>query len=229
MPDVIQLGPILIKMSLLSMAISVVLAFAAVRLRLRDEQVLQKVILELMSSSLLLAFLVWKFSYVLFYPAKALAQPSSLLYFSGGDRGLWLALIAGVVFVVIRIRKQGIPIPKVVDAYVTGGLVAWGVGHVLSWGTGGMEGWYDPQQALIAAGFVLWMIRKVDRAANVVPWLQLLMWFSISQVYAAFFSPEQKALLAGLSKEQQIFYSISVLALFLANRARDTGGTPDEE
>lgn len=229
MPDVIQLGPILIKMSLLITAVSIGLAFVAVRLRLRDEKPLQKSILELMSSTLLLAFLVWKFSYVLFYPAKAVAQPSSLLYFSGGERGIWLALLAAAVFVVIQIRKQGIPIPVIADAFVTGGLVAWGVRHALAWATGGMAGWHDPQQVIIAAGFVLWVTHGVNRTAHVVPWLQLLLWFCISQVYAAFFSPDQKALLVGLSKEQLIFYTLSVLALFLANRARDTGGVPDEE
>lgn len=229
MPDVMQLGPILIKKSLLILAVSIGLAFVAVRLRLRDEQVLKKTMLELMSSSLLVAFLVWKFSYVLFHPAKAVEQPATILYFSGGDRGFWLALLAGVAFVAAAIRKQRIPIPVFADAFVTGGLVAWGVGHALRWATGGMEGWHDPQQVLIAAGFVLWVTRKVDRTARVVPWLHLLLWFGISQVYVAFFSPDQKALLAGLSKEQLIFYTLSVLALFLANRARDTGGTPDEE
>jgi hypothetical protein len=92
-----------------------------------------------------------------------------------------------------------------------------------------LNGWYYIQQAFIAVVFLLWVIRKVDRSASVVPWLQMLLWFGICQVYVTFFSPAYTPLLAGQSKEQLFYYIFSVLALFLANRARDTGGTPDEE
>lgn len=229
MPDVIQFGPFLIKMSMLAIVVPMLVAYAAVHFRLRKEKVLRRTILELITSSVLLTFLVWKFSYVLFYPAKVWAQPASLLYFSGGDRGIWLAVLAVSVYLVVRARTQRIPIPVLIDAFATGGLAAWAVGHVCTWGVEQQGGWYYAQQAFIAVVFLLWVIRKLDRAASVVLWLKMLLWFGICQVYVLFFSPQHTALLAGLSKEQLLAYIFSVLALFLANRARDTGGTPHEE
>lgn len=229
MPDVIQFGPFLIKMSMLSIALPILLAYVAVHFRLRTEKVQRKTIFELITSSLLLAFLVWKFSYVLFYPAKVWAQPASLLYFSGGDRGIWLAVLAVSVYLVAKVRRQGIPIPVLVDAFATGGLTAWAAGHVLTWGMEQQNGWYYFQQAFIATVFLLWVIRKLDRAESMVPWLHMLLWFGICQVYVTFFSPEHTPLFAGLSKDQLLYYMFSFLALFLANRARGTGGTPDEE
>ncbi|KQL44625.1 hypothetical protein AN963_24960 [Brevibacillus choshinensis] len=229
MPDVIQFGPFLIKMSMLAIAVPILSAFVAVYFRLRKEKEQRKTIFELITSSLLLAFFVWKFSYALFYPAKVWAQPASLLYFSGGDRGILLGVLAVSVYLVVKVRRQGIPIPVLVDVFATGGLTAWAVGHVLTWGVEQVGGWYSFQQAFIAIVFLLWVIRKLDRATSVIPWLQMLLWFGICQVYVTFFSPDYAPLLVGLSKEQLLYYIFSVLALFLANRARDTGGTPNEE
>lgn len=225
MPEVVQLGPFLIKMSMLGAVVSLLAAFAAVRLRLRNDPAQRKAILDTMSGSLLLAFLVWKFSYVLFHPAQALAQPVSLLYFSGGGRGVWLALLAVAAYLSVQIRRRHIPVPVFANAIAAGGLSFWGVGHALTWGMERLDGWYYGQQTAIAAVFWLWLNRrKDDRAAGMAFWLELLLWFGISQVYVSFFSRTHTPYWAGLSKEQLLYYLFSVLALILSHRVRDPGG-----
>ncbi|RNB83750.1 hypothetical protein EDM59_14560 [Brevibacillus nitrificans] len=229
LPDVIQLGPFLVKMSMLIIAISILLAFAAVHLRLREERVFKKTIWEVMSSSILLGFVVWKFSYILLYPSKAMAQPASILYFSGGDRGFWLALLAVIVYLVVTVRKRGIPAPAFAASLALSGWTTWAAFFLLSWAVDGQNGWYDVQQAAIGVVFLLLVIRKWETLTSAVPWLSLLMWFGISQVYVGFFSQQRSLLFAGLSKTQWLYYLFAVLAWFLVSRARQTGGATHEK
>lgn len=229
LPDVIQLGPFLVKMSMLIRVVSILLAFASVHLRLREERELKKTIWEIMSGGILLGFVVWKFSYILLYPSKAMEQPASILYFSGGDRGFWLAMIAVLVYLVVTVRKREIPIPVFAASLALGGWTAWAAAFLLTWAVEGQDGWYSVQQAAIGILFLLLVIRKWKTLTNAVHWLNLLMWFGISQVYVAFFSQEHSPVLAGLSREQWLSYLIAVLAWILVSRARDMGGASHEK
>ncbi|WP_301171681.1 hypothetical protein [Brevibacillus nitrificans] len=229
LPDVIQLGPLLVKMSMLIVVVSIILAFAAVHFRLREKKELKRTIWEVMSSSLLLAFLVWKFSYVLFYPSKAIEQPASILYFSGGDRGLLLALLAAIVYIAVTVRKKELPIPVFTEAIAVGGWTAWASSFLLTWAVEGQNSWYYGQQTIIGLVFMLVVIRKKETEASVVFWLQRLMWFGISQVYVGFFYQKHTPLFAGLSKIQWLCYFFAALALFLISRAKETGGASHEK
>lgn len=220
MPDVIQLGPVLVKMSVLAVAVAIVLAFAAVSLRLRRQPMRRRTVLETASSSLLVAFWVWKFSYALFYPAKVIAQPVVLLYFNGGDRGFWLALLAAVAYLRVRARKGEVPAPVWSDAIAIGGLTGWGAWHAFTWGVEGQAGAYYLQQTAIAIVFLLPVIRKGNRTADAAFWLQLVAWFGVSQMYAGFFSPDYLPVAAGLSKAQVLYAFVSLLMVILAGRSQ---------
>lgn len=132
MTDVIQLGPFLVKTASLLYAVAALTGYAVMGRWLKQHHPLyKKQIMELAGSGAVLGFMVWKLSYALFYPLKVWAYPASLLYFSGGERGVWLAgaCVAGYVF--YRMRKAQLPLKAVFPALATGVVSAWGLGHLL--------------------------------------------------------------------------------------------------
>ncbi|MFC4598260.1 TlpA family protein disulfide reductase [Cohnella hongkongensis] len=53
--------------------------------------------------------LVWKGSLFLFDPAGVIARPLSLLFFSGGTRGIWLASLVALAYLFLRhYRREGV-------------------------------------------------------------------------------------------------------------------------
>lgn len=92
MQDILKLGPFIIKVQLLVLALSGAFGYLILRLRGKGVGNLNKVIQETILDSLLIAILVWKFSPIAFNPVKFIKNSLSLIYFTGGTRGALLAL-----------------------------------------------------------------------------------------------------------------------------------------
>lgn len=116
MLDVISIGPLLIKTTTIIYILAGVLGYGAILYRLRREPSLRKHIAEIISSAAILALFTWKFSYALFNPLKVWENPASLLYFSGGDAGVWLGGLAAAVYMAVQIRKRQLPARDVLEA-----------------------------------------------------------------------------------------------------------------
>lgn len=230
MSDAFQLGPFILKMSMLAAVVSLACGFFAITLRLKKEKVERTPIIEMLSNSVFLAFLVWKLSYVLFHFSKAIENPSSILYFSGGESGAWLAAVVVGIYLVRIIRKKAIPVHLVVLASAAGFLAASGVYHLLTVVLENSDRWYHVQQVISSAIFLWWLFTSRQDQTTMSFWLTLLIWFGISQVYVRFFIDARNALFLGLSKTQMAFYLLSLLALFLSTRHQTpvTGGSTDE-
>lgn len=212
MPDVLQIGPFNMKTTMVMAVVSLLLGLLATQYRLKHEKEFKKAIIETLSNSVLLAFLVWKFSYVLFHPLKVLDQPVSMLYFSGGEKGTWLAGIVVILYVLMKGRKLAIPGNVFADAIATGFLTAWGVGHLLLAFMDGADVWYDVQQSVFSTAFLIWFIRS-KRSEDLEKWLDLTLWFSISQIYVLFFPSSREPQWLGLSHEQLFMFLLAIAAL----------------
>ncbi|GED68370.1 hypothetical protein BRE01_20720 [Brevibacillus reuszeri] len=230
MSDAFQLGPLLVKMSMLAAVVSLACGFLAITLRLKKEKVERAAIIELLSNAVFLAFLIWKLSYILLHFSKAIQNPSSILYFSGGENGAWLAAVAVMIYLVRGIRKKAITVHLVVLAFATGFLAASGIYHMLTVLLENSDRWFYIQQVVIHAIFLWWLFTSKQDQTTMSFWLTLSLWFGISQVYVQFFIDTRNTLFLGLSKTQIAFYLLSLLALFLSSRLQTpvTGGSSDE-
>ncbi|WP_289137604.1 hypothetical protein [uncultured Brevibacillus sp.] len=230
MSEAFQIGPFILKMSMLAAVISLACGFFVVTLRLKKEKVERTAIIEMLSNAVFLAFLIWKLSYVLFHFSKAIENPSSILYFSGGESGIWLAALAVAIYMARSIRKKAIPVHLVVLASATGFLAASGVYHLLTVVLENSDRWFHVQQVVSSAVFLWWLFTSKQDQTTMAFWLTLLLWFGISQVYVRFFIDVRNALFLGLSMTQIAFYLLSLLSLFLSTRLQIsvTGGPSDE-
>ncbi|MBP1992144.1 TlpA disulfide reductase family protein [Paenibacillus eucommiae] len=118
----INVGPLVLNFELVIFILSAFMGYWALRYRLKMAAVEAKTG-DKFVSALILGFFTWKFSLIIFDPASIIAYPMSLLYFSGGERGLWLAVAVSVLFLWVRSRKDGTSIKMNLDVLGVGWLV----------------------------------------------------------------------------------------------------------
>lgn len=108
--QVIMLGPLMLKYSLLTIIIAVAVGYLATLIRTRSlDAVIRKAVLDDLMTVLLIGILVWKFSPLIFDFKSVIRSPLSLLYFSGGMSGTILAVWIGVLILAYKIVRHHKP------------------------------------------------------------------------------------------------------------------------
>ncbi|MFT9848461.1 redoxin domain-containing protein [Aneurinibacillus sp. REN35] len=106
--DTLQIGPFLLQWSWLLLFLSGGTGFLLLHFRLKNTGEARKIIMDAFINALMIAILTWKFSHVLFDPTILLSNPLGLLYFNGGQKGVWIAVLAVLFYFFRHIRKSGI-------------------------------------------------------------------------------------------------------------------------
>lgn len=108
--QIIQIGSfaILLKWLLLGSALLIALGILKLWLRQTQAREVHKKIIDVVSNSLFLGFILWKGSLIILEPSLVMKNPLSLLYFTGGRAGIFLAIIGSVVFFHISARKNNL-------------------------------------------------------------------------------------------------------------------------
>lgn len=120
----------------------------------------------------------WKLSVLLFEPRSVLTNPMSLLYYNGGNQGIWLAVLLSGLYVWYAVRKERMDGALYIDSMLVsliGGYAVYGAiifvageGSQLTWGV----------SALMAGGLTaVWMRNKPSN--HLRPILQRLTIFVI--------------------------------------------------
>lgn len=158
MNDVIMLGPLIIPVRLLLLAAAGIAGYAALvyRLKFRGGTDDSKPVLDHFLNTMLIGFLVWKLSPLVLDTSFVIRNPLSLLYFSGGTRGVWLALLYAAASFVYQTRKNGRTVLFYPDAALTFLLAAAGMYGLLR-----LAIWQGGIEALLiaAAGFGLYALQ----------------------------------------------------------------------
>ncbi|WP_223700039.1 hypothetical protein [Sutcliffiella deserti] len=108
--DAIQLGPLLLKKSILVLLFSCLLAYLYIAVYYRKRQDTLKTIEHHLVSTALLWVLVFKFSILLFRPSILWTNPYGLLFFTGGTKGVYLASIMAILFFYWQAHKSNLNI-----------------------------------------------------------------------------------------------------------------------
>lgn len=129
----IQAGSFVLNGKVLLIFLFGICGWAALRLFLRGYSDAERIV-AIATNAFLIWIVVWKGSLILWDPVGTWEQPISLLYFDGGEKGIWLAVIAVTVYVVWSTRKAH-SAPAVVAAaasvYILGGFTAYHIALAL--------------------------------------------------------------------------------------------------
>jgi len=154
--DILFLGPLLVPVRLLLLGVAALAGYAALRYRLHriDADADQrKRILDPLGHVSFAGLLIWKFSPLVLDTRFVLEHPLSLLYYSGGNRGLLLAAIYAAAALGYKTWKNKLPALLFPDGALTFALAAGGVYGLLLVivGNGGLFA-----AIASAAGFILY-------------------------------------------------------------------------
>ncbi|MFC4303680.1 peroxiredoxin family protein [Cohnella boryungensis] len=101
----LQIGTFVLNLELLVYIAAGFIGVLAVRYRLRGSPDRDRLVSDA-GNAVLVWLLVWKGSLLLFDPAAVLKHPLSLVFFSGGIKGLWLASLLALAFIFLRNYKR---------------------------------------------------------------------------------------------------------------------------
>lgn len=108
--EAIQLGPLLIKKGYLVLLFSCLIAYLYIVIYLRRKPDIIKTVENHLTTGLLMWILIFKFSIIIFRPSILWTNPYGLLFFTGGTRGFYLAVVITVAFLFWKLHQSNIHI-----------------------------------------------------------------------------------------------------------------------
>ncbi|MED1781643.1 hypothetical protein P4V43_07390 [Brevibacillus fortis] len=221
--DVIIWGPLIIKYECIAIALSALTAYMSMKYWMKNQIVVSKLIMEDIANVLFWAFLIWKFSVILFNPVSVLNNPYYLLYFTGGERGIWLAAIVVLCFLYIQSQRRTISF-WLYAAVMTVGLFTYQFVYSLFpllFNHPMQSRLYDLSQLFLAIVLLIWMYRTKERIGNPHVINQLILWYSMGQIFSGFLKGYSIAVFLGLSREQLFFLAITLCCWFFQNLSKE--------
>lgn len=105
--DIIQIGSLSILLKWFLLGVSVISSVVILKILLHSlpKEKPKKEVFDLLTNSIILGFFIWKGSLLLFEPSIILHNPLSVLYFTGGNSGLILAIIFTLSYFIYQARK----------------------------------------------------------------------------------------------------------------------------
>ncbi|MEH7226541.1 redoxin domain-containing protein [Bacillus sp. JJ1566] len=104
----IQIGSLAILTKWVILGIGVLAGLLVVRVWLAKTETKEvtKSVVNLLSNGIFIGFLAWKGSLLLLEPKLVIKSPMSLLYFSGGTKGLIIAVVITLFYLLYHIKKR---------------------------------------------------------------------------------------------------------------------------
>lgn len=211
--NVIQLGPLLLNFELLIFVLSAFTGYLALKHRL-SQAVVEGKISEKFIIAIILGFFTWKFSLILFDLSSVIQHPMSLLYFNGGDRGLWLAITISILYLWMRTRKDGTSIKLNLDVLITGLLVGSSIYQLLLLTVNSTNALFHSLYIFLAVGLLMFLYINKNAVGNSLVLNQLVMWFSLGMIGISFAEKTRIYFFFSFSKEQFLFFVIFIITLF---------------
>lgn len=209
--DAVKIGPLLVKYLWIILAITLVAAYFFMKWRTRDDKTQANFILNELSSSAMIYFFVWKFSYGLFHLNNVIEHPISLLYFNGGSMGVIAGLIVAISYLAYRAKKNRICFKLLFDTIIAGLFASYLVYHIAVLVFLQENIIYYGGQIIIALGLIAVLLKNQEK--SIKKNLDLVVWFAIGQVVSMMLIPRNSVVLS-FSIEQIAFVLIAFVAYF---------------
>ncbi len=104
--EVIQIGALAILQKWFLLGVAFILSLVGMKLFLFYLKIAEsKNIFDSMMNSVFYGFIIWKLSLIIFEPSLVIRSPLSILYFSGGNKGVIVAIIFSFLYFMLVTRK----------------------------------------------------------------------------------------------------------------------------
>lgn len=203
----ISVGPFAVRVDLLALITAATISYLTLFLRLQKGEE-QKRVLDAYVNALMIGLFSWKFGHLVFDPIDTLKAPLSLLYFTGGVKGVWLGVGLGGLFLGFQIKKQRFSFHALIKAlvlgFLTSGLVYSIFTYVMNKPTWNQQGdLMELLQIILYGTLTLWGWTIYERSSTWI--LQVGFWYSAGMVFTMFFDPARKSIIFALTYLQIVF------------------------
>ncbi|WP_408891972.1 hypothetical protein [Paenibacillus taichungensis] len=216
MQEAVVWGPLIIKYNWIAIIFSVLAAHLTMKHWLKGKSDLSKPILNDITNVFFGAFLIWKFSVIIFNPVTVLNNPYYLLYFTGGERGILLSAIVVLIFLFFQSRKRRITFwvyAAVLAASLFSYIIFYSIFQLIFNNPTTSSFLYDLSQIVLAIVLLVWMYSRKESFEKPQEINQLILWFSIGQIFSYFFKSFSVVVFLGLSSEQLVFLTVALCCL----------------
>ncbi|MCJ8014782.1 hypothetical protein MUG84_24165 [Paenibacillus sp. KQZ6P-2] len=213
--QVIMLGPLMIKYSLIMLIIAVAAGYLITLFRTRQlGSDIRKPLMDDLMTTLLIGILVWKFSTLVFDFQTVIHSPQSLLYYSGGTQGVLLAVVIGILILTYKCIKHNKSWVLYANTALTWFISGYGILNLLRVFL--EDGWiHSLGNAMIAAAVILYLFRHKNQMYSVYHLNVSVMWTAIGLFAASLLGEAGDELWFGLSGMQLILLFVSFLSLII--------------
>lgn len=174
----------------------------------------------------LLWMIVWKASILLFHPVEVIHAPISLLYFHGGERGIWMAWLVTAIFVWIKAKKTHISLSKWIDILTLFLFSGWLVYQILFFAVNREPVWFHLASVFMSVVLLILLLYLSMRGSNVQKRMYYVVWYAIGQVLLWFGVSDRPTWIFAFSKQQLFFLFIALVLIgwYWLNEIRKRGG-----
>lgn len=217
--NVIQVGPLMLNAPLLIFILSALAGYWALTYRLKRAGLAEKVGQQYFQA-LLLGIFIWKLSYILFDPVSVIQHPLSLLYFSGGERGVWLAIAASMVYLWYGMRKNGTSVMMNMDLLLAGWIAGSCLYHLLLLAVDRSNMGFHLLYVGLHVVLVGFLYVKNREMGNPLKVNQYVTWFSLGTFGLIFIREDRTFWIAGFTKAQVLLLLVFILSIYMDHRLR---------
>ena len=230
MPEVISLGPFMIRMDWVLLALSGGCGYIVIQWLLKRSEFRERPVLDTLLNTLFITFLIWKFSPVLFTPSLLWTHPLGLLTMSGSLIGLWLGLAVAGWYMHRSLRRMNVSWLFVGDLLSFGfpiilmvySLLAWQYGSTTAvpWGISIQDPDYKYHPVniytlIVTLPMLVWLWRKRNSLGIGYMFVNTFKYYSMGLMMVTYFKSKTNSF-TGLSREQWIYVLMMALGLLLS-------------
>lgn len=213
--QVIMLGPLMLKYSLLMMMIAVATGYLVTLFWTRHlDTTIRKPLLDDLMIMLLVGILIWKFSPLVFDTMAVIRSPLSLLYYTGGTQGILLAIIANILMLVYQCFKHRKPWAVYANTMLTWLIAAYGILNLLRVFLEN-GGYTAIGTAVVAAAVIAYQFRHRERIFSSYLLACTVMWSAIGLFTVSLVDETVEAFWLGLGEMQLALLIVAILALIM--------------
>lgn len=133
MPEIVELGPLVLRWNLLTWLIAIALGWTVIEWRLRTVSKRYRIVSDLLFNALLIVLLYWKFGIIFDEPEMIWERPIQLLLVTGTGTEVFIGSILGGIYLLYGMLRRQIPFMILFDTLPFGVLVAIAVRSLLLW------------------------------------------------------------------------------------------------
>lgn len=216
MGDAWIIGPFMIKEQWVLYFIAGLAAYLVLRIGMAKKYI-DPSVPETLWNALFIFAVVWKLSYALFHPLNVWANWSSLIYFTGGDKGVVLGLAVCLLYFLHRSKKEQSSSRTYIEPGFIGILSALGVFQIAMLVMHSASLTYGFLNILLCTALVVYWFVQMARKPNRPLWPAMIFWFGLGELFLSYFK-ERVPLWLGFSFAQWVWIVLCLIVVIVTYR-----------